>query len=143
MKQRNYFAKAMVCALFMCATIPASGRVIQVEQLPESAKTFIDKTFPDQKIVLAERGFKRYEVRLNNGTKIDFDTNGAWAKVKCRMSPVPAELVPQFVARYVQENFSDFAITKINKQRNGYDVKLSNGLNLLFNKNGELVSTGY
>jgi hypothetical protein len=55
------------------------------------------------------------------------------------MTPVPAVLVPQLIATYVSTNFPGEIIVKIDKERHGYDVELSNDLDLKFNKKGMLI----
>ncbi len=104
----------------------------------------IQNTFPGQTVSYAkvDRDFGRttYEVCLNNGTELEFDKNGAIDKVDCNFSAVPAHLVPATIADYVKMNFAGAAIVKIDKERYGYDVELSNELELKFNKKGQLMN---
>jgi hypothetical protein len=55
------------------------------------------------------------------------------------MSAVPAVLVPEAIKQYVETNFSNCMITKIDKERHGYDIELSNDLELRFNHQGALI----
>ena len=48
---------------------------------------------------------------------------------------MPAELVPEQIATYVKTNFADQSITKIEKKRRGWEIELSNELEIKFNKN--------
>ena len=82
---------------------------------------------------------KTYEVRLDNGIEIDFDKNGAWDKVDGNYISIPAELIPEFIVQYVKANFPDTRILKIDKERGGYEVELSNKLDLKFNSRGKLL----
>lgn len=139
MKKFKHFSAAIICMFLVCAISPAYGRAIDVKFLPAPAKTFLRQNFPNQKIVFVDRQFKEYEVFLANGTKVEFDTTGRWNKVNCKKKAVPAHLVPQFISKYVKANHANLAITKINKERNGYEVELSNDLELHFSKTGELL----
>ena len=121
----------------------AGDRIIPAEQLPAAAKTFIQKTFPGQTVSYAKIDFdgrKKYEVRLSNGTEVEFDKNGNWDKVDCNYSAVPASLVPATIANYVKTHFAGAKVVKIDKERHGYDVELSNDLELKFNKQGQLMN---
>ena len=72
--------------------------------------------------------------------ELEFDKNGTWDKVDCNYSAVPANLVPAAIANYVKTHFAGATIVKIDKERYGYDVELSNELDLKFNKKGQLVN---
>jgi hypothetical protein len=142
MKKSVFFLAALVCMMMQTVSTFAADRLISKEQLPAAAQAFIQKTFPGQTISYAKidsDGRKKYEVRLNNGTEIDFDKKGTWDKVDCNHSAVPADLVPANIANYVKSNFPDAVIVKIDKERYGYDVELSNDLELKFNKSGQML----
>ena len=142
MKKSVFFLAALVCMMMQTVSTFAYDRLIPEEQLPAEAKAFIQKTFPGQTISYAKIDFdgrKTYEVRLSNGTEVEFDKNGTWDKVDCNFSAVPAELVPANIANSVKSSFPDAVIVKIDKERGGYDIELSNDLELKFNKNGQMV----
>ncbi len=56
------------------------------------------------------------------------------------MSAVPAAIVPAAIKQYVNATFPGMVITKIEKERYGYDIELSNDLELKFNHQGALLS---
>ena len=133
---------AMVAVL-----VPAladNDRPIPPEQLPEAAKTFIKQTFPEQTIVYAEieTGLTKtkYEVRLNDGTEIDFNGKGEWDKVDCKYKAVPAVLVPAAIAHHIEANYPASLIVKIDKELYGWEIELSNDLELKFAANGTLLA---
>ena len=118
----------------------ADDKPIPVEKLPAAARTFVDTNFPGKKILYAEKDWNSYECRLDDGTKIDFTSKGEWKQVDCHgMSAAPAVLVPEAIKQYVETNFSNCMITKIDKERHGYDIELSNDLELRFNHQGALI----
>ena len=55
------------------------------------------------------------------------------------MNAVPQVLVPEAIAAYVQATFPNNVITKIDKERYGYEIELSNDMDLKFNKKGNLI----
>ena len=121
---------------------PAQATV-QTQALPEPITTFINKNFPGSTIATVETdnefGGLEYDVYLNDGTEVDFDASNQWETVDCKVKAVPAELVPAAITSYVKANFQSLPITKIDKKRYGYEIELSNGLDLKFNANGQFV----
>ncbi|MBR2154968.1 MAG: PepSY-like domain-containing protein [Bacteroidaceae bacterium] len=133
------YLMALVC-LMMSAVCFADDVPIPVEQLPAAAKAFVQKTFPGKKIIYAEKDYGKYEARLDDGTEIDFDKKGNWDKVDCHMTAVPAAIIPTAIQQYVTATFPGQIITKIDKERRyGYEIELSNDIELKFNKNGMII----
>lgn len=137
MKQMKFFLMALMC--LMSSSIMADDTPIPVEQLPEAARTFVQANFKGQKIVYAEKDWNSFECRLKDGTKIEFTKKGAWKKIDRKKDAVPAELVPDAIQEYVKANFEDCIITKIDKERYGYDIELSNDIDLKFNYQGAFI----
>ena len=129
---------ALVC-LLVSNPCHADDKPIPVEQLPATAKTFVQENFQDKKILYAEKDWNTYECVLNDGTKIEFKKDGTWDKIDCNMTAVPASTVPEAISTYVKANFPNVVITKIDKERHGYDIELSNDMELQFNKQGVLI----
>ena len=48
---------------------------------------------------------------------------------------VPAELVPEQITTYVNSNFPNTTIKKLEKKYMGWEIELTNGLEVKFNKN--------
>ena len=143
MKKQVLFLAALACMMLHTASTFADDRVIPVEQLPEAAQKFVKATFPGHAISYAtvdvDFAKKSYEVRLDNGIEIDFDNGGTWDKVDCHFSAVPAHLVPATIAEYVKTNFPGTQVVKFDKERRGFEVELSNDLELHFNSHGKLL----
>lgn len=143
MKQMKNLFMALMC-LMMSASCVADDRIIPVEQLPAAAKTFIQKNFPGRTISYAQvdrDGLgKTYEARLDDGTEVKFDKKGNWDTVDCEMKAVPAALVPAAIANYVKGSFPGAFVVKIDKERYGYEIELSNDIELKFDKRGNLMN---
>ena len=121
-----------------------SDKIIQPNQLPQNAQEFIRQYFPGIEISYvkldAELMKKTFEVRLEDGTELDFTSKGEWDSIDCKRTAVPAAIVPEAIASYVQSNFPTQIITKIDKEVYGYEIELSNDLDLKFNKDGKFIS---
>lgn len=138
---------AILVLALVAVQLAFAGDIItrDVKQLPQTARNFISQYFKEAQVshIKIESEIlqtKKYEVLLTDRTEIDFDKKGNWLEVDCNRSAVPEALVPASVREYVKANFRGEIITKIERERNGVEVELSNDYSLKFNKKGELVS---
>ena len=132
-------------ALFSLGTLTVKADkdyVITTDKLPMKAQQFVKNHFPSIKVsyIKEERDIftRNYEILFADGSKAEFARSGEWTEVDCRFSEVPGSVVPAAVTAYVQEHFPDAKIRKIERERGGYEVRLSNKLELFFNKNLKL-----
>lgn len=130
---------ALVCLVtFQVSAYADNDKPVNVTQLPATAQQTIKKHFAKKKVALAkqETGLfeKSYEVIFNNGEKVEFDRNGNWTEIDCKMSSVPAALVPAKISQYVKATYPGATILKLEKDNNRYEVDLSNRLEVTFNK---------
>ncbi len=110
--------------------------------LPDEALTTIETFYGnvgvDQvKVDSKAMGKKNYDVVLSNGTAIEFDNSGCLKEINCGKSEVPAALVIQPIRDFVKKNFEEHVITGIEFKKNGYDVELSNGVDIRFDQTGK------
>ncbi len=137
MKKMKSLFVALTCLLVSVSC--GVDKVIPVEQLPAVVNTFMQTNFPGKKIIYAEKDGRSFECRLDEGTKVDFNKLGEWTKVDCHAAAVPEAIVPAAIKTYVASNFPNALITQIEKVRRGYDVELSNKLDLKFSPEGLLL----
>lgn len=109
--------------------------------LPEAAKTTIAKNFSSKvSLVKIDKELGRvheYEVILTDGTEITFDRNGNWKDIEVyKDSKVPAAFIPEKISSYVKKDQSNAHIVGIEKDRKSYEVQLSNGVDMIFDLNG-------
>lgn len=133
-----------IALLVFGTTVQAeTDRPITINQLPENAQAFIQQHFPGEKISLAkmEREFMEttYEIIFTNGSKIDFFKNGEWKEVDCKYATVPPAVIPSQIASYISQNYPDASVVQIDWDKREYEVKLTNGLELTFNKNFYII----
>ena len=118
-------------------------RVITKEQLPAAAQTLLATHFSSLKISLVkeDREFisRNYEVIFADGTKVEFTRNGEWKEVDCRRNAVPEALIPAEIKNFVAERYPDAKIIQIDRDSNDYEVKLSNKLELTFDKKFNII----
>ncbi|MBP5507068.1 MAG: PepSY-like domain-containing protein [Prevotella sp.] len=142
MKKSTLFFAALLCMMMQSVSTFAGDKLIPTEQLPAAAMAFIQENFPGEGVMFAKKDFdngrRQYEVHLNNGVQLDFDKKGNWDKVDCQFNAVPAHLVPTVIANYVQTSYPGSVVVKIDKERYGYKIELSNDLEMKFNKQGAL-----
>lgn len=121
-----------------------SDKPVLPTELPAPVMSFIQQTYPGQTITFAQKDLEltgwKYEVFLADGSHVEFDTDDTWDKVESPMTqPVPAQLIPAPIATHLQANFPGAFVTKIDKERNGYEIELATGVELKYNKQGALM----
>ena len=128
-------------SLFAMNLVALAGndKPIQVSEMPKAAQLFIKNHFADLSVAMAkvETDFldKNYDVVFTNGNKVEFDKKGNWTNVDCEHTQVPVAILPEAIRQYVTQNYPDAKVLKIEvTDRKGYDVELSNGFELEFDK---------
>ncbi len=124
------------------AAIASGGYGHNALVLPTAAQTVLKKSFKaDVSLVKTDRTLGRvseYEVILTDGTEITFDRSGNWKEVEVRRSSeVPSDFVPEGVRSYIKQYQKGAKVVGIEKKRGGYEVELSNGVEMKFSKDGK------
>ena len=136
--------------LFIClfamnlVALAGNDKPIQVSEMPKAAQLFIKNHFADLSVAMAkvEIDFldKNYDVVFTNGNKVEFDKKGNWTNVDCEHTQVPVAILPEAIRQYVVKNYPDAKVLKIEvTDRKGYDVELSNGFELEFDKRMNVI----
>ena len=134
-----------ICCMVSCNMVANAGndKPISVNTLPAKAQALLTKHFSNQKVVLAtiESNVigKNYDVVLRNGTKLEFDKKGNLTEIDCKQGTVPTQLIPQAIKNYLKANYARQSVKKIEMNKNEYEVELTNGLDLTFNKHFQLI----
>ena len=107
-----------------------AGDVItkDMNQLPLPARNFINRHYTKPQVAhikidkdLLESA--KYEVLLTDG----------------KGHAVPASVVPSFAASYLKEHNFTEPVTKVERDRKGYEVELSTGVSFKFDKKGKFL----
>lgn len=130
----------LICMFLMMGTtysMAGDGYVVGVQQLPAPAQEVMTKCFADKTLLTILKERNEYEVIFNTGEKIEFNKKGEWTEISCHTTQVPDILIPNPIKMRIMADFSNTRIVKIDRTRNGkkYEVKLSNGLEVEFDKN--------
>ncbi|MCI8999107.1 MAG: hypothetical protein HFJ95_08965 [Muribaculaceae bacterium] len=139
--------KKLITAFFMILLAVGAASAfdkytINRDELPEAAQNMLKEYFPKAKVgmIKVDRHLLKktdYDVRLVNGTTIEFSNAGKWTSVDCKSREVPEGLISRPIRNYVKKNFSDVKIVKIKKKSSGFEVGLSDGVDLKFNLLGQ------
>ena len=119
--------------------------IIQEDQLPKNASEFIQIHFEGTTIAQVEKekeglSSHTYDVILKNGTKIKFDKNGNWLEVDALDGQsIATDFIHTAIKTYLNSNYKDIAVQSIEKDNNRFEVELVNGLDLLFNLDGNFI----
>ena len=112
-----------------------------MNQLPLPARNFINGNFAKPQIahIKIDKDMMestKYEVVLMDGTEIDFDSKGNWEEVSAKKGQVvPVSIIPGFAVN----NFVNEGVTKVERDRKGYEIELSTGLSFKFDKKGKFI----
>lgn len=117
--------------------------VIDFSALPSAAQTTITTHFDKEQIMLViydkELFDKEYSVTFFDGTVIQFEKSGSWESIESNITGVPTSILPTKIAEYVATYFEDQKVFEIEKDTDGYEVRLENSIELEFNLSGTLV----
>ena len=113
-------------------------QAINPDNLPAAATELIQKHWPSCAVDLAFVENKEFEALLSDGTIIEFDNKGVWKEMKCTEG-LPVTLVPVYITRYVVNRYPKQLIIDCEKMRGGYEVTLTNGLEIQFDLNGNVT----
>lgn len=122
-------------------TLPFDKYTINRENLPETAREMLDEHFPKAKVsmIKVDRHLLKktdYDVKLTNGTKIEFSNKGKWTSVDCKKKSVPEGLVPKSIFNSVTKKFPNDKIVRISRSLAYYTIGLSGGKTLKYDKLG-------
>ena len=131
--------KIFILLVIFSSVLAADDWKVDPNELPKNAIDFINKFFQNNRIILAERDRKKYEIVLENGVELEFFINGELKEVEGNYVAVPPEILPKTVANTVSVTFPNTTITKIKKKWNLYEVKLNNSMALYIDVNGQLL----
>lgn len=135
---------AFYCILSCNILVNAGNdKPISVNTLPIKAQILLTNYFGNQKVALAaiESGVvnKSYDVVLQNGTKLEFNKKGELTEIDCKQGVVPVNLIPLSIKNYLQNNYPGQSVKKLEIKKKEYEVELSNGMDLTFNKHFQLI----
>lgn len=135
------FLIALSSILLISSVLKAEERQVAFEKLPRKAQEFIHNHFPSLEVAYvkydSDISDRDYEVRFTDGTTIEFTRNGTWKQIDCeRGSEVSLEVLPEGIASYLSTAQKGVSVVEVDVDKREYEVKLSNGRELVFDRNG-------
>lgn len=116
---------------------------IKTTELPQSAQTFLSTHFKDYQIEQAYKesqiGEKGFEVKMTDGTEVEFSKDGKWREVDGNDKPIPTAYIDKKITDYITKAYPGKKITHIDYGHKDIDVDLEGKLDLEFDKNGKFL----
>lgn len=136
---------ALVALIMSVSIMACSSKTVQrdMSQMPESAQNIVNTNFKS-KVASVETetnviGATEYEVRLADGTEIQF-LNEEWDEVSVPAGQsVPEYFVIEPIRTFVTQNQPGVVIVSIDRKNNGFEVELSNGIEIKFDTAGNFI----
>ena len=140
MKKRMLF---LLASLVCVATNCLAGKPIAYNEITQEAKNFIEQNFPDKKVVFVESYYgifgSSYELTFNTGDEVKVTTAGEWREISSENMNFPQQLIPDFIKTYLDDNFPNVKIEKIEKYKKYIEVELVNDVEIKFNYQGVVI----
>ena len=135
---------ALILSLSVFAlSAKADDKPIDYEQLPAAAKAFIQSDFPALSISFITRDADlldtTYDVHFTNGLKLEFNSKGEWKEISNATALIDTKYIPKEILASIATRWPDAGIKKIERYRQGYEIELTNRLELKYDKHFRLV----
>lgn len=138
---KKIFIAAALLFAGISTAFAGNDRPISLDRLPAAAQTFLKSHFAELTLAYAVEDPQfigsEYEVTYTtytDRTEVEFDSDGAWTSVESKYAAVPADIVPEQIKGYVAKTFPNQTICKIERKRYSWEIELSNGLEIEFDK---------
>lgn len=120
------------------------GSTSDANVLPALSREFLQEHFSDFPIshIHIDRDFINvdcYDVILTDGTNVEFDRSGRWLEVKRHNKAVPSSLIPSALLNDVAKNYPHSLIVVIERESDGYEIKLDNELEIKYDLKGNIL----
>lgn len=139
---------SLIMLFAFCNVLNADNeRVITIEDLPKNSQAFVNTYFGDATIqyvkVKISANLVQYTVNFTEGREVQFNKSGKWIEITCKKTPIPDGIVPAKITAFVEKNYPDNHIEKIEHNERIYEVDLDNGMEIVFNKSFRPIDINY
>lgn len=132
----------VMMAVLAVGAMQARDRIYyDASPLPEMARQTIKKNFKagvNHVKVDKDMFDTDYDVVLKDGTEIDFDKGGNWTSVET-VNGVPSAFIIPEIQTYLKKNYKGQRVVKVSVDRRDYEVALSSGIELKFDRAGRFM----
>lgn len=143
--KNQLFSMSLLVTLAFAAASCEKEEAVGYEKLPAAGQEFLNEHFAGLEVtgVIREKeGLKgrEYEARLKNGVTVKFDKDGNWEDVDAPgNTALPTSFILPPIVTYVEAEYPEAGINDIDKERHGFDIELTSGLDLEFDTEGNFV----
>ncbi len=133
-----------VSIAIMGSASAADEYTTDVSKLPEQARAYMAKNFPQAKVsgIKIDRemlSVEDYKVALSDGTQLKFLPDGTLKELENKFSGINPSLIPAEISSYISKNYANMKIVEFKKKLYGYEAELSNGIELKFTPDGKFL----
>jgi hypothetical protein len=112
------------------------------DNMPKEIRTYITAHYPSQSITHSEiyiaDSIKTYEIKLNNGTSLEFDYKKAIVDIDGN-TELPKSVISSKIFDYVSINYPSNFITGWEMDEGKQEVELNNSVDLEFDMNNDFL----
>lgn len=146
MKKLLLLLAVLIAAVSSASAFPFDKYTLSRSDLPEEAQEMLKEYFPKAKIgmIKVDKHLLKktdYNVRLVNGTTIEFNNKGKWTSVDCKSREVPEGLIMKSIRNHVAKKFDGAKIVSVKKKSSGYEIGLSDDVLLKYDHLGIFKGT--
>ena len=136
--------KITFAAVLLGLAVAANAqKKIETSELPKPANFFLETYFKNEPIDVvkkdAEHGENGYEVKLKNGTEIEFFKDGKIREVDGGDKPIPTDFIPMSIVEYAAKHYPNEKITHVDYGHKNIDVDLTHKIDLEFKRDGSFL----
>ena len=116
-------------------------KLIHFDQLPLNSQALIKQYCGNKRPLVVKADWDEYEVIFESVEELEFDKSGEWKELDCRYSAVPDDLIPDQIKKQMKQLYPKTIIVTLERDKRGYKVRLSDGLEVEFDPNFTIVET--
>ncbi len=121
-----------------------NDEIVGADAIPTQAKAFLEQYYPTIGMLRVEKDGKgnsvKYDVYLSDGSEVEFDRDGNWISVDAPAgAAVPEGIVPTPIVDFVADTYPNEKINEISRDNRGYEVELTNEVDLIFDVDGIFI----
>jgi len=114
-------------------------QIISFNEMPEAAQALLKQYFANKVPLVVTVDWDDYTIMYESGEKVEFDKQGNWKEFDCHSSLVPVELIPEQIKTHVAATCPGSQILKLDRNRRGYEVRLTNGLEVEYGPTFQVI----
>lgn len=136
--------KTLKNLLFSACIIVGSMATVAAQEIPSlhaNAATFIKTHFQGQAVYelkIDVNDIDMYEVKLADGTKVEFDREGEPLKMKSDRG-LPYAALPMGIGSYAKANYPGNSVVEFETERYGFEIEFANSTELKFDNQGKFL----